>query len=227
MAHFAADLKRVADPVGLARWKVVNDSNPGSTISDGLARDWAGLEKSHPDVVVLAYGMNDGQPFQFNSGETYGGSMQAMRALIKAIRAGGAVPVILTTPSPHMGRSTWTYLPKPYIPQDAPVDTSVSVREVVLPDGDRVEESTRHAAVNEGFRQIAAQDHVELIDVEPFWLRAVDKVGEDALFNPNEVVHPNLLGHRLGYQAAEDAWFRELPETSAALRPADWRHGSK
>lgn len=197
----------------------MNDSVPGSTVHDGASRDWAVLKPSHPDVVVLAYGMNDGAVGQFDMGETYSGAMSDMRTLIGNIRDAGAVPIILTTPSPNTTRVNWDYPEGPRIPQVSPIDTTQPIREVSLPGGGQAPESSRHAAVNEGFRGIARSFGVDLVDVEPYWLRAVADRGEDALFNPGEFVHPNLLGHELSYHAAIDAWFADSSWYAAGQVP--------
>lgn len=217
VAHFAAALASDVDRAGFARWTTLNESVPGSTIHDGISRDWAVLSKSNPDVVVLAYGMNDGAPAQFESGETYGGSMNELTLLIAAIRGEGAIPVLLTTPSAHTTRTNLAAQPGA-IPQDSPIDTTDPVREVVVPGVGVARESSRHAAINAGMRAIATAQGVDLVDVEPYWLRAVAEDGEDALFDGTEFVHPNLLGHRLSYHAAIDAWIGSmspLPPVSA------------
>lgn len=210
VAYFATRLARQVDPARLARWTTVNGSVNGSTIHNGRTRDWAVLERSHPDVVVLAYGMNDGMPSQFESGETYDGAMRDLCALVSEIRSSGAVPVLLTTPSAHTTRSDWDYLVGPRYPQHSPVDTSSPVRVVRLPGRGSAPESTRHAAVNAGIRSVASSLHVDLVDVEPYWLIAVASRGEDALFNASQSVHPNLLGHRLSYHYAIDAALAQL-----------------
>jgi lysophospholipase L1-like esterase len=210
VAYFASQLEQKVDPAGLARWTTVNGSVNGSTIHNGRNRDWAALEKSHPSVVVLAYGMNDGMPSQFNAGETYDGAMKDLCALITDIRESGALPVMLTTPSPHTTRTDWNYLSGTSTPQHASIDTSKPVRDVVVPGVGVAPESTRHAAVNEGFRWVANLLHVDLIDVEPYWLNAVASRGQDALFNVSQTVHPNLLGHQLSYHAAIDARIQQL-----------------
>lgn len=204
VAWFRTELESRTPGADLARWTTVNGSVNGSTIHDGLNRDWAVLKRSHPDVVVLAYGMNDGAPAQFDQGETYGGAMNDLVALITAIRASGAVPVILTSPGPHTGRTGLGMPPGPVTPQQSPVDTASPVREVVVPGVGVAPESTRHAAVDAGMRAIGKALDVDVVDVEPSWLHAVAERGEDALFDPLEFVHPNLLGHRLAYHAAID-----------------------
>lgn len=222
VAWFTRALERNAGggDVGAATWTTVNGSVPGSTIHDGLARDWGVLAQSHPDVVVLAYGMNDGAPAQFEMGETYGGSMRELAGLIGAIRGGGAIPVILTTPSAHTTRTNWSEPPGTPVPQDSPIDTSRPVRAVPIPGVGVAPESTRHAAINAGMRGLAAALDVDLIDVEPFWLHAVAAEGEDALFDPNEFVHPNLLGHQLSYHEAIDTSLASLSVLKPPTTPA-------
>ena len=213
VAWFTRDLERRTGD--LAAWSTFKESVPGTTIQDGIARDWAVLAKRRPDIVVLAYGMNDGAPAQFESRETFGGSMAQ---LIGAIRAGGGIPVILATPSAHTTRMNWAATPPSPVPQVSPVDTTSPVREVRIPGVSVAPESTRHATINAGMRDIVARLDVDLIDVEPYWLHAVAEKGKDALFDPGEFVHPNLLGHQLSYHAAIDMALPK-PSSLSVLRP--------
>ena len=206
VAWFTRSLQRRVGGGALARWTTVNGSVNGSTIHDGVARDWPALARSHPDIVVLAYGMNDGAPAQFDTGETYNGSMRDLATLVEEIRASGAVPVLLTSPSPHTVRFNWAPPAGPTAKQWSSIDTTHPVRQVDVPGYGIAPESTRHAAVDAGIREVAASLGVDLIDVEPYWLRAVATYGQDPLFNRTEFVHPDLLGHALSYHAAIDAW---------------------
>jgi hypothetical protein len=50
--------------------------------------------------------------------------------------------------------------------------------------------SERHLQVNEAIRKTAAGKGATLIDVEPYWLEAVESLhGDTALFNKSETVH--------------------------------------
>lgn len=210
VAVFARALQLQVDPTSHLHWVTANGSVNGSTIHDGVSRDWAVLREQHPDVVVLAYGMNDGAPAQFNSGETFPGAMQDLRSLIASIREAGAVPVITTSPHPDLSEFNWDGDVEPLLypapGQPVPVGLRTAVIEERASDGTPVRASSRHAAVNEGMRTIAVEEHVGLIDAERSWFDAVASQGEEALFSDGEFVHPDLLGHRLSYGVAIRAW---------------------
>lgn len=141
--------------------------------------------------------------------------MRDLGELIGEFQESGAAPVLLIMPSPQTRRVDWDWLVDQAWPAQTRVDTSSAVRDVVVPRRRRGAGSTRHAAMNEGFRIAAKALGVDLIDVEPYWLQAVAARGQDALFNLAQTVHANLLGHQLGYHAAIDAWLGALPRASS------------
>jgi lysophospholipase L1-like esterase len=201
VAHFAADL-RDANP-GLAV-NVANLSINGSVVVDGLAAYRSQGRALKPAVVVIAYGMNDGLPGAYNSGETFPGAIDALTTLVGEIRADGATVVLLTTPSPHTERADFTMpsgLPVNYPtpggePAPLPDDSVVSI--------DGVPFSARHADYNAKVVDLAQREGLYLGDAAAAWRSAVKAQGQDALFNAKEFVHPNLQGHMASYWPALD-----------------------
>lgn len=182
----------------------------GSVIHDGNHRDWERQAKPYmPSAVLLCYGMNDGSTSAYNSGQTFTGARNEFRALCEKILMAGAVPVVMTTPHPHTRRAQWQ-MPEG-LPQNFPVKVAAPVPEdLVVPSvpaslrecdplsrGKTIHISYRHYRINEMMRVVAADLNVPMIDVEKYWFDARYTHDEDDLFEPGEIVHPNLKGHQL------------------------------
>lgn len=213
-AWFKTKLQQALDPAGLRTWAVANRSVNGSIVQE-FQTAWAnmvsaGITPTAP--VLLCYGMNDGQAAQFNSGETFPSVYTMHARAIATIRASGTDAVLCTTPHPHTGRYTPslgganqlypTAITAPTNEQISPPASSSFVSGDFCGNGINVTADVRYLLVNEAIRKAAADHGCALIDVERYWFLAVQKYGNDALFNAAEVVHPNLLGHQQSYQKA-------------------------
>lgn len=183
---------------------VDNLSVPGSTAWEGRKVYLDQVRPLHPTALLVAFGMNDGETAQYNAGETLHGSMWAMQAIVDAAKADGVTVLIATTPSPHTVRNSYA------LPAGVPVSYPTPGGDLVPSLADSVTTvdgqpfTARHAIWNDRVRALAATDGVTLVDAARYWTRAEAYVGQDALFNAGEIVHPDLLGHALSYWRAED-----------------------
>jgi len=226
VARLFSQLSPVINRLGNLTLTNTNGSVNGSTIQQGADTDYATAKTTAggtPSLVVLAYGMNDGQSAQYHTGQTYPAVYTAGRKLLAQANQDGADAIIMTSPHPHSTRNPWglaglspTY---PTTGAAIPLDTLAgSVVTVKSPSGANVSASYRHLRVNEALRQLAADTGSVLLDVEKYWFDALAAYGEDALFNTAEYAHPNLLGHQQSYWKAIDALVRgfQRPPIQAA-----------
>lgn len=181
-----------------------NLSTNGSVAYDGVATYREQIKPHKPTVLVLAYGMNDGMPAHFNSGQTLLGAVEAISTIVDEARAEGTTILIFTTPSPHTTRTDYTFPAN--FPLRYPAGSTVALPEGQLTTVGGALFSARHAEFNVQIIALAKEKGVALLDVVPHWVSAVTLQGEDALFDPQETVHPNLAGHTASYWAAID-WF--------------------
>ena len=219
VGHLGQALRDAFDSPNLT---VKNLSVDGSTAFDGLQVYKSQVHRLHPTVLLIAFGMNDGQTAQFNSGETFPGGITALRETIRRGRADGALVLVATTPSPHTVGNDFSLpagLPVIYPTPDAAVVPSAG-RSIAMVDGQPF--SARHATWNAAARTAAHEEGAVLIDAAALWPAAVRTHGEDRLFNvqhgpadPGRFVHPNLLGHQLSYWPAEDAWVEKIASTAS------------
>lgn len=169
---------------------------------------------STPSAVFIAEGMNDFQTALFNAGETFPGAARHLRELIQKIKVYGADPIVATTPHPHTGRQNYSMPPSvgqsyPEVVAapvaDAALTPSVA-NSVVMGDfsglGISIPADVRFLRGNEMIRQVAFEEGIPCIDVERYWFEAVATLGQDALFDVGQTVHPNTLGHHVSYHRA-------------------------
>lgn len=225
-AYFASALKATVDPLGIVNMPIVNSSVNGSVFNDG-AQNITSYLTSNPTtkVVVFAYGMNDGQTASFNAGQTFPAVSRLTRDLARTCQAFGAVPVFLTSPHPRVATAPLNSFSMPNgiaqiyptsvaanVPDNSLVPSVANSTPTITPPGmtTPIKVSARHLRVNEAMRAGALAAGAVLIDVEPYWFRAVAALGEGALFDSTEFVHPNLVGHQMSYWAAIDAFMLGL-----------------
>lgn len=176
------------------------------------------------DILFDGFGMNDMAMASYNAGQVsphYLLQPQNYEAELKRRLDGGVKRLILcTSPHPHTGRMTNTFggnpMTWPYF-KAAPVGPE----ELVPPLSESVIErdwtgsgvkrpgDARGQHVNEMIRDVARRLHrnpryrgrIFLLDVEWAWFRyGVEVHALDLLFEPGQIVHPNLLGHQVSYQ---------------------------
>lgn len=178
-------------------------------------------EGKKPGLVVFAFGMNDGLPGAYNTGQTFPFFQRRLAEAIRLAQAAGADVVVMTTPHPI---STVVWSMPAGVPQTYPVDLPANVapeamsppasKSTVLKDmlghGILIPVSERHLQVNDAARKAAAETGAALIDVERYWFEAVETRGEKLFFNESETVHPNLIGHQVSYQRGIDAFIAAL-----------------
>lgn len=213
--YLAQRLNAKLNKLGNKVIKSYNRSEDGSTLNQGItALTNALAEPLIPKLVVVVFGMNDGNTAIYNAGQTYPFVYTNTVAIIEKAKAAGSDVVVLTTPHPHSGRIGWSM--HPAIPQLYPTAVAAPVPDAALVppvsasikhidatgDGVVIPVSHRHMRTNEAMRRAAADCGVPTLDAEWYWFKAVGKYGEDALFNVGETVHPNKLGHELSYQLA-------------------------
>ena len=214
LPFFTTTLNTYLNRVPIYTLEAHNYGVDGSTVINGVSTAYpAAVAAGHPGkIVLLAYGMNDGQTAQYNAGQTYEGAYTQLAALIDAIVAQGAEAVICTTPHPHTVRNGFampggiaqsypTAVASPVDDEDLIPPADESVLNIDW-QGQSIEVSYRHYRVNEAFRAVAREKGCALIDVERYWFDAVAEYGQDALYDPLELVHPNLFGHQKSYHLA-------------------------
>lgn len=191
-----------------------NLSVDGSVASEGINIYRRYVKQNHPTVLILAYGMNDGRPDAYNSGQTFPGAIKALREIATEAIEDGTTVLIATTPSPHMGRADFR------LPSDVPL-TYPKARGALTPPSPAVNVngvtfSSRHDHYNKEVKKLALALKVDVLDVVPSWTAAVAMEGEDKLFDPRETVHPNLAGHAASYWAAIDSFAATLKPEPAS-----------
>ena len=173
-------------------------------------------------VVVFVYGMNDGMPGAFNTGQTFPYVYTQLLESIELAKDSGADVVVLTSPHP-ISTVEWsmpfgtpqiypTYIDPEVGPEmmTPPASQSIEMMDV-FGNGVLIPVSVRHFQVNESMRKAAIDSGVTLIDSESDWFNAIQSLGSDiALFNENEFTHPNLTGHQLSYQIAIDKFLNNF-----------------
>ncbi|HHS8841278.1 TPA: phage tail fiber protein [Klebsiella pneumoniae] len=202
----------------------VNKSVNGSTINNFLANQWPAVvtEGIYPDIALFIYGMNDFPTAQYNAGQTFNenGFKQRLRTAINLVREAGGDVVLTTTPHPYIANYSWSMppgvsqvwpktSPAPVSDADIIPPASESVVEFVW-NGVKIKAGVRFLRGNDAIRQIAVEMSCVLIDVEKYWFDAVAKYGESALYNNDQLVHPNLFGHQQSYWLAFEDFFRNL-----------------
>lgn len=205
-----------------------NGSVSGSIVTSANNMDYAAAKSTaggKPIVVPLVYGMNDGQPAQYHSSQTYPGVYAQLKILLAQIAADGGDAVVFTTPHPHSTRNPWTSaVASPTYPSTTPVPAltqAASVVNVTTRSGAVVPASYRHLRVNEAMRQAAAEAGVLVLDVEKYWFDLIAAYGEDALYDTGNFNHPNVFAYTNSYLRAVDDFIASLtkPIALAATKP--------
>ncbi len=209
-AWFAQEIEREYNRLGNLNIVHINESENGSVAAQSGTK-YADLQARglRPDVVLMAYGMNDGMSSQYHSSQTLLGVYTYLSAVVNEMKGVGVDVVLTTSPHPHTGRVSWTLpaeFPISYPATGQMIPDATTSQSVIFGDfagkGTAIEVSYRHYRVNEQIRRVGIDLQVPVIDVEKYWFEAVSQYGQDALFDNDEVVHPNLLGHQQSYQKA-------------------------
>lgn len=160
------------------------------------------------DALLVVFGMNDGATAAFNSGQTYTLFCAKLEAIFDLAASKGIDVIVASSPHPHLYKTVWGAAPGATInfpvggpPLPLPADSVVMVPVPGNPSR-KVAASWRHHRCNEAMQLIAERRGGLFLDAGGKYLAAVDKLGEDALYNYAERVHPNLLGHQVSYWAA-------------------------
>ncbi len=201
----------------------------GGHVQSQAAGQWDEAMAADPDTPVFmlfdGFGMNDMQMAAYNSGQLspvfYGAPIYYEAEVIARLESG--VQYYVATTSPHDNTEKMSYsfggnsMGWPYA-KAAPV----ALDEIVPPLASSVTPAkdwtgrgilrpgnTRGEHVNELIRNTLRRLHnspkyrgrVFLLDAEWAWFRyGVEQHTLTELYGPNEIVHPNLLGHQLSYQ---------------------------
>lgn len=228
---FAEFFKKYYDPVGIYPIKTVNRSVNGSVVIEGCDKHWDKLisDGIKPDLVLLCYGMNDFMTSSFNAGETAPYFKWKMKQLIEKIQDAGAEAVVVTSPHPHSKRVKW-YLEKDEDqawPDKTPAPVSSleiipsAIKSIVygdfLQNGSKTPASERFLRGNDFIREVAEETGSPLIDLEYDWFLAINKFGEDSLFDKTVYNHPNLLGHQNSYWKSLEKFCIALKGNSASV----------
>lgn len=233
VAQLAAKIVPILIPLGNKPAATTNGSVNGTSILDGFNTDYATAKTNAggtPNLLVLAYGMNDGMPGAYNTGQTYPAVYNYGKQLVTQAQNDGADVIIFTTPHPRtdiMTDSQWAVPGTSSYPSTTPIPAgtkAASVVQVKNADGVTVSASYRHLRVNEALRRLALDTGSVLVDVEKYWLKAIAQYGLAALFDSGEYAHPNVLGHQVSYGAASDELATSLtvPSLRAVTKPAGY-----
>lgn len=169
--------------------------------------------------VLLVGGMNCFQIPGYNLGVTYEGSRLKVVELIEANKAKGMKTLLCTTPHPRTTVIDYAgyYTSNPTAPQVYPYAVAAPVNPETgqyppaskskgLRDmtgfGTLSEYDLRFWHGNRMLREMARlyPNDCILLDAEYAWFRyGVEVYGTDALYDAGEVVHPNILGHKVSY----------------------------
>ena len=229
---FGEYFKKYFDPAGSYPISVVNRSVDGSVITAGCDTHWPALiaDGVKPDAVLLCYGMNDFFTASFNAGQTVTYFKWKMKQLIQKIQDYGADAILVTSPHPHSVRSDWN-MPSGIaqswpVAAAAPVNPETQLKPPVsqsivsadyLHNGVNNPASARFLRGNDFIRQIAEETGSPLIDLEKYWFEAVQKYGENALFDGTQYNHPNLLGHQESYWKALEMFCDSMKKNTSSV----------
>lgn len=147
-----------------------------------------------PTVALTVYGMNDGAPAQFNSGETFTGFNASMFSFANAQHLIGADVLFMTTPHPSVVTSASTVFlfpnsinmsypffvampvaqsqldpPDPGVPGNGSIETDNFLGN----SGPLVSAAHRYLRINQAMRDVAAACGAAVIDVERYWFEAI------------------------------------------------------
>lgn len=180
--------------------------------------------------VLVGPGMNDWQVAAFDTNQTYPFAIKHLIALIEASRTKG-IKTLLTT-SVHLNTTLVDYASffrdnptiraiypryieapiNPETDQFPPASRSKDRRDMTG-SGILSEYDVRFWAGNKMLREVARlyPNQVILLDAEWAWFRyGVEVHGVAALFDQNETVHPNVLGHQVSYHRVFRQFARDL-----------------
>ncbi|MCC2030604.1 SGNH/GDSL hydrolase family protein [Microbacterium allomyrinae] len=211
-----ARLAQHLEALGAGAVTLHNLSVNGSVAWGGVSIWRDAIEPANPTALLLTYGMNDGAPASFNSGETLPGAIDSMRTIVTEAQALGVTVFLATTPSPNTELTDFSLPPgNPVIYPEIggaplPADPVTNVGGAPF--------SARHAIFNEETRALGAALHATILDVEPSWTFWVANFGEASVYDGGEYVHPNLLGHEVSYGAAIRALTRPINTKGAPPR---------
>lgn len=221
VAKFFEHFNRTVNRGGIYPLRFVNKSVDGSAINHFLTREWPATEASgeFPDLAVFAYGMNDFPSAQYNAGVTFGdnGFRQRLKTAIQRVRDRGGDVVILTTPHPYIENYSWS-LPDSIDMVWPKFAAKPVADEVLIPPvsesnvkfkyaGVEITQGVRFLRGNDIMREVAVEMGCVLLDAERYWFAAVAKYGNSGLYNPGQLVHPNLFGHQQSYWRAIEEFF--------------------
>ncbi len=169
-----------------APWKVINAGVGGNTTADGLARFEQDVLSQRPDTVIMQFGINDASVDVWKSPPATRCRVRLdhyvdnLRELIKRSRTHGIRPILMTpNPLRWTKRMRELYGNPPYDVKD---ERGLSILVDIY--AQRV-------------RELAREEHVELIDVHAEFDRfstAANRSMDELLLDG---VHPSALGHQL------------------------------
>lgn len=107
VAKFTEFLNDKFNKLGIINFTFVNESVDGSTINDGDLNVDTYLAANNPDIVVLAYGMNDGGVSIYNAGQQYPACWITLKRIILKCQQAGADVVVMTTPHPLTSNTSY------------------------------------------------------------------------------------------------------------------------
>jgi len=225
--HLSATI-RAALPANIFNIVVSNQCVSGSIMSQFPAA-WASMIAAGitaPAIVDFAYGMNDFRVENFNGGQTFPGFYRHLTDAVITAKNAGADVIIRTSPHPRVvTRAALLHQMTPGYAQTYPtnVPANVSMTQIVpsaatsvlnydvLGEGVNISIDHRMFRINQCMRQVAAEQGCILLDVERYWLEALQKhriasgsmlAAEALMYDGSEYLHPNLGAYQDSYHLA-------------------------
>lgn len=173
--NYVGLLKMGLDDVFPEGVTMINSGISGDRLTCGLARLDRDVLRFEPDIVIVAYGMNDVRDTplpQFR---------QELGEVVRRIRAAGDAKIVFRTPNPMVNTLT-----------------GLELNEFPGPDGRPV--PTDLAAYSAAICEAAAKYDTLLVDHYTSWKRSMESSCRgDLLMLMGNPQHPNHLGHRRIY----------------------------
>lgn len=156
----------------------INAGVSGDTAAGGLERLERDVIGHNPDLVLIAFGLNDSIRGRLALGDFEG----AVREMIKRVREKTSADIVLVTP-PFMATRSGPLIHPEHTPH---------VEEIL-----RAQNDGTLAAYAESLRVIAAKEHLVLADVQAEWKRLQETNVDTNLWLCNGLNHPDPRGHHL------------------------------
>ena len=111
VVQFANRVEAKFNKLGIYNIVTSNQSVNGSTLSGGAADIDSVLSSEQPDVILLAYGMNDGGTSQYNANMSYPFVEANLKTIISKCHEADCDVIVCTTPHPNTDTQSFSMNP--------------------------------------------------------------------------------------------------------------------